>query len=112
MVTRSDIYIDQNVDYENEIDFHTIEQENYDIEECEFYASARKIYSSDIVFDFDTEVDIESNKIKLSLSAETSSYIKPGNYQYDLLMKSQDNKIHKALEGVVHILPTMTKIYN
>jgi hypothetical protein len=48
--------------------------------------------------------------IELYISPETSEALDPGKYTYDIIMMSQGGTRVKVLEGLMFILPTVTRV--
>jgi hypothetical protein len=109
MTTRANLYVDQGVDFVLRLSVMLDEQTT---EGLTFYSSARKVYSTDKLFDMDIVVEEGEDDcfdISLIVTAEKSVDIKPGKYQYDLIYINEENVVKKLLEGLLIIIPTITK---
>ena len=65
--------------------------------------------STAITFTSSIEVPSTSGKILITLSAEETLSIKPGRYVYDLLITSPTNIKTRVVEGIVTLLPSVTR---
>ncbi len=109
MTTRANLYVDQGVDFLLRLSIMLDEQST---EGLAFYSSVRKVYSSDKLFDMDVIVEEGQEDcfdVSLIITAEKSADIKPGKYQYDLIYINEENVVKKLLEGLLIIIPTITK---
>ena len=70
----------------------------------------RKSYGSTTAHNFNASVfDATSGKVRLQLSAEQSSLIKPGRYLYDIEITTGATKL-RVVEGLAIITAEITKI--
>lgn len=114
MTTRANIYIDQGIDFAIDLDLFTDTGDDVPVSSYTFTGDARKVFSSSgKVFSFETRfIPGDSNRLEVSLSANTSVSVEPGKYQYDIVMTSPQNAKSKVLEGLVFVIPTMTGTSN
>jgi hypothetical protein len=113
MTTRANLYIDQGTDFFTSLELETSEGVDFPIVQQEFYCQVRKVYSTSITFEADTEqvTDGVTNVLNLIVTADMTRDIEAGKYQYDVLMKSTTTgRVAKILEGLMFILPSITKI--
>lgn len=113
MTTRANLYIDQGTDFFTSLELETSTGEDFPITGKEFYCQVRKVFSSAIAFEADTEQVINgvTNVLNLIITADMTRNIESGKYQYDVLMKTTSSgQVTKILEGLLFILPSMTKI--
>ena len=112
MTTRANIYVDQGVDFSTTIDLFDSEGVDYDITDQQFYCYVRKVYSTSVAFQgtiiIDTN-DNDENNMELSIPGSVTEDVQPGKYQYDIIMKSGTSTT-KILEGLLILLPTITKV--
>ena len=73
-----------------------------------FFSDIRKVYSETKKASFDIET--ANNDVTLVLTANTTSNLTPGKYQYDVLMRKQSGELSKIVDGLIYILPTMTEV--
>lgn len=112
MTTRANLYVDQGVDFLIALELETDAGEDYPIVDQQFFCQVRKIFSSTVQFEAQLEVVVNgvTNEINLMISPEATKNVKPGKYQYDLIMRKFDGTTLKLLEGLLFILPTITKL--
>lgn len=109
MASRANVYIDQGTDFRIVIELFDddgdplVAMANYD-----FYATIKKMYSDLKLADFTIEKDTVNSTIALILSDEVTGSMKPGKYQYDVLMKKTTGEMSKVVEGLAFVTQTMT----
>lgn len=113
MTTVANLYVDQGVDFLISLELETDDGEEFSISGQSFFCQARKMYSSVVTFEAELEVvsNGDTNKLNLYISPEKTKDVKAGKYQYDLIMKNNSGgQIKKILEGLIFVLPTITRI--
>lgn len=111
MATRANIYIDKGCDFRTAIELFNADGEAYDNETISvynFYSSIRKVYSSESLVDF--SIEKANNDITLLLTPSQTDELKPGKYQYDVIMQKTTGELSKILEGLVIVVDTMTEV--
>jgi len=108
--TRSNLYVDQGTDFYANVQIFSNDTE-YDVSDSTFFGSARKIYSSALAFDFQVTMiqDGVINDVKLFVAAADTINLEPGKYQYDIMMSRGTNSREKILEGLITVLPSITR---
>lgn len=108
MTTTANLYVDQGVDFSLRIQLALDESSAQGLT---FYSSVRKIYSTESIFDMDIAVEEKEDFFEITLTIDASKSVDtaPGKYQYDLIYKNQDNIVKKLLEGLLFVIPTITK---
>lgn len=111
MSTKANLYIDKNTDF-----FATLELLNEDISPYNltdelFYCDFRKNSEEEILFSANVSIYTENanNEISLEISRNDTLAVKPGKYQYDILME-KDNKIVKIINGFAFLEETLSSI--
>jgi hypothetical protein len=110
MTTNATLYVDQGVDFAIALDLFNAEGADFNISDQEFKCEVRKVFSSAKTFDATVvinENDNDLNNIDLIVPAAVTVNVSPGKYQYDIIMTDGVNRV-KILEGLMHILPTIT----
>lgn len=110
MTTRANLYVDQGVDFAVVLDLFDTAGANFDITEQVFKCEVKKVYSSTVSFEAVVTVntnDANLNNLDLSVPAASTALVKPGKYQYDIVMSDGSQK-YKLLEGLMFILPTVS----
>ena len=112
MTTRANLYVDQGVDFLVALELETDDGEEYPIVDQQFFCQVRKMYSSTVQFEAQLEVIVNgvSNELNLMINPEDTRNVKPGKYQYDLIMRKFNGDTLKLLEGLMFVLPTVTQI--
>jgi hypothetical protein len=109
MPTRANIYVDQGTDFSTFLNLSN-ESGIYDITSQQFECDVRKIFSTNLVFSptFVVEPGGETGVVEMVISADATANVEPGKYQYDIVMLNGNVK-EKILEGLMFILPTVTR---
>ena len=70
----------------------------------------RKSYSSSTAYTIDSAVTGTANgEITLSVTAANTSNLSAGRYVYDLKITSPSNIVTRVVEGIVTVLPSVTR---
>lgn len=111
MSTRANLYVDQGIDFVTALNLFTDAGDEFDITNQQFTCDVRKVYSSEVLFSADVIVEPGNvtGMLELQFSGMTTANTDPGKYQYDLVMTSQGGKREKLLEGLLFLLPTVTR---
>lgn len=110
MVDRANLYVDKNSDFQAPLSFFD-DDGPIDMSLYSFYAQIRKIYSTAIVADFKFHlVDLVAGEVEFYLTSDDTKNLKPGKYQYDVLIQDNNGEVIKVLEGFVFINETVTEI--
>jgi hypothetical protein len=112
MTTRTNLYVDQGVDFLISLELETEDGNEFPINDQQFFCQVRKMYSSSIAFEAILEpvVNGTTNELNLFINPEDTKNVKPGKYQYDLIMRKFNGNTLKLLEGLLFIIPTITRI--
>lgn len=111
MASRANIYIDKGMDFRTAIElFNEVGDEYQDatINVYNFYSSIRKVYSSTAVAEF--AIEKANNDITLVLTDTQTEALKPGKYQYDVIMQKQTGELSKIVEGLAIVVDTITEV--
>lgn len=111
MASRANIYIDKGLDFRTAIELFNDAGEEYSdatMDVYNFYSSIRKVYSSTAVTNF--TVEKANNDITLVLTDEQTASLKPGKYQYDVIMQKQTGELSKIVEGLAIVVDTITEV--
>jgi hypothetical protein len=108
MGARANIYIDQGTDFRISWELFDGDDDDLVISTFSFFADMRKMYSSARAAEFTVEKN--ENDITLVLDAEQTSLLKPGKYEYDVLMKKSSGELSKIVEGLAIVIPTITGV--
>jgi hypothetical protein len=70
----------------------------------------RKSYYSTTAIDFQINVSDPMNGIiEMSLSSQVTSNIRAGRYVYDVEIEDDENTVTRIFEGIVTVLPNVTR---
>ena len=111
MASRANIYIDKGCDFRTAIELFNEAGEEYDgatMEVYDFYSSIRKVYSSQSLVNF--AIEKANNDITLVLTDQQTDTLKPGKYQYDVIMKKTTGELSKIVEGLAIVVDTITEV--
>lgn len=110
MTTVSNLVIDQGSDFSAAIPLRNQDTTPIDLTDCTVKSQFRKSYQSSSYKEFDVTVtDAQNGKIRLFLSANTSSDVQPGRYLYDVEITSASGNKTRALEGLIILTPQITR---
>jgi hypothetical protein len=111
MVTRANIYVDQGTDFVTSLNLFTETGDEFDITTQQFRCDVRKVYSSQLAFSpsLIIEPSGEVGVIELQISGDDTANTEPGKYQYDIIMINLSGQREKILEGLMFLLPTITR---
>jgi hypothetical protein len=73
-----------------------------------FYGDLKKLYSTKRAAEF--EFQKSDNDITLILSADITSQLTPGKYQYDVMMKKPTGELSKIVDGLAFVISTITEV--
>jgi hypothetical protein len=112
MTTRANLYVDQGVDFLVTLNLSSDDGSDFVITDQTFFCDVRKLYSTKLAFRAELEVIVNgvTNELNLFVNPETTRSVEPGKYQYDLIMKKTGGDTQKILEGLLFIIPTITRI--
>lgn len=110
MATQTNIYIDQGTDFSAGLDVIDDSGDIVDLSYATLQGQARKLYSSQVLFDFVVTVTSPTEgKALLEVDAAVTETLTPGKYKYDVMIDLSDGNRAKLLEGLVFIVDTVTK---
>lgn len=111
MASRANIYIDKGCDFRTAIELFNESGTEYsesDIAVYNFYSSIKKVYSDSSLVNF--TIETSNNDITLVLTDQQTDLIKPGKYQYDVIMQKQTGERSKIVEGLAFVVDTVTEV--
>lgn len=111
MTDRANIYIYQGTDYQTPLEFFD-DDGPIDVSNYTFAGQIRKVYNStsaNIEFQF-IMTDPANGLVEMIMPNSVTSTLDEGKYQYDILAIHPTNEVIKVLEGLVFIMPTITKL--
>jgi hypothetical protein len=108
MGSKANIYIDQGTDFRITLEMFDGDDDDLVISTFSFCADLRKMYSSKRAAEF--VVEKNENDITLVLEADVTANLRPGKYEYDVLMRKSSGEMSKIVEGLAIVIPTITEV--
>jgi hypothetical protein len=108
MSSQLNIYIDQGTDFRLTVELFDDNDLDLPIANYSFYGDVKKLYSEKRTAEF--EFEKSENDITLVMDADTTAQLKPGKYQYDVIMKKPTGELSKILNGVAFVISTITEV--
>ena len=108
MGSKANIYIDQGTDFRITLEMFDGDDDDLVINTFSFFADLRKMYSSKRAAEF--VVEKNENDITLVLEADVTANLRPGKYEYDVLIRKSSGEMSKIVEGLAIVIPTITEV--
>lgn len=108
MSSQLNIYIDQGTDFRLTVELFDDNDLDLPIDNYSFYGDVKKLYSEKRTAEF--EFEKSENDITLVMDSDTTAQLKPGKYQYDVIMKKPTGELSKILNGVAFVISTITEV--
>ena len=110
MATISNLFVDAGSDYSNIITVSATNGQALNLTGYTVASQMRKSYGSTTVYSFAPSLyDALNGKVRLQLSASTSSSIPAGRWLYDVEITSPSGTKTRVVEGIVTITPEITR---
>lgn len=110
MAVVSNLIVDQGTDFAVSIVYKNDDGTLKDLTGYQVRSQMRRSYYSTSNTAFTAGfVDAELGEIELSLSANTTNSLKPGRYVYDVEVVDTNSKVTRIVEGLVTVLPGVTR---
>lgn len=110
MASRANVYIDQGTDFRISIELSDEQGAALSMANYDFYSTIRKMYNTNKIADFIIEKDAPNSTITLTLPDNITQSMKPGKYQYDVLMRKTTGEMVKVVEGIAIVLESTTNV--
>lgn len=108
MSSQLNIYIDKGTDFRLTVELFDEDDLDLPISNYEFFGDIKKLYSTKRAAEF--EFQKSDNDITLILSADSTSQLAPGKYQYDIIMKKPTGELSKIINGLAFVVSTITEV--
>ena len=109
MTTQANLYVDQGTDFAINVDV-SINDEDITLSDKTFFCSFAKLYSSAASANASVTPLVGNNSIlEFSVDGPTTENLEPGKYVYDVIMISPSGIKTKILDGLITIIPTITR---
>jgi len=110
MASVSNLYVDQGTDFSAIVTLKNQDGSNLNLTGFTVASQFRKSYQSSSSTNFTVTIhNATQGKIRMQLSASTTSTLLPGRYLYDVEITSPTNERKRALEGIVVLTPEITR---
>ena len=110
MAVVSNLIVDQGTDFAVSIVYKNDDGTLKDLTGYQVRSQMRRSYYSTSNTAFTAGfVDAVLGEIELSLSANTTNSLKPGRYVYDVEVVDTNSKVTRIVEGLVTVLPGVTR---
>jgi hypothetical protein len=106
-----EIFLEQGTTFTTNITLDDIDGIPFDLTDVTAKSQIRKsYYSANTTAEFVVTINTpESGVILLTLGAPITSNIAAGRYVYDVVIKDTANTVTRVLEGIVNVIPQVTK---
>jgi hypothetical protein len=110
MAVVSNLVIDQGSDFTAVVLFNNDDGSGKNLQGYTARSQMRKSYYSLTAITLTANItDSANGEITLSMTSNTSANVKAGRYVYDLEVVSNTNVVTRVVEGIVTVLPEVTK---
>lgn len=106
-----ELFLEQGTTFNTNITLDDIDGVPFDLTNVTAKSQIRKsYYSANATAEFVVTINIPtSGVILLTLNAPTTANIAAGRYVYDVAIKDTANTVTRVLEGIVNVIPQVTK---
>lgn len=106
-----ELFVEQGSNYSTSITLDDSNGEPFDLTDYQSKCQMKKsYYSTNATAEFATTISSPAEGIiTLTMNSNVSANIAAGRYVYDVIIKSSSNTVTRVLEGIVNIIPQVTK---
>jgi hypothetical protein len=106
-----ELFVEQGANYSTSITLDDSNGEAFDLTDYQAKCQMKKsYYSTNATAEFATTISGPTDGIiTLTMDSNVSANIAAGRYVYDVIIKSSANTVTRVLEGIVNIIPQVTK---
>lgn len=107
-----ELFLEQGTSFTSTIALDDVNGVAYDLSNTIAKSQVKKsYYSSNSIAEFAISIGSDPSKgvITMELPANTTSNMAAGRYVYDVVIKDSSNNVTRILEGVINVLPQVTK---
>lgn len=106
-----ELYLEQGTTFTTSITLDDIDGVPYDLTGIQAKSQIRKsYYSANTTADFIINItDPAAGTIFMKLDANTTTSMAAGRYVYDVAIKDTANNVTRVLEGIVNVIPQVTR---
>lgn len=110
MAVSSNLYVDQGTDFTAIVNLQNISGGAFDLSNYSLRAQMRKNYTSTTYIEFTTIISDAFNGVcEIRLSPSDTDGLRPGRYVYDVEAVSPQGTVYRVVEGIVEIIPNVTR---
>lgn len=107
-----ELFLEQGTTFTTTITLDDVNGVPYDLSGTVAKSQIKKsYYSSSPIAEFDVSISTDPTKgiISLDLTSQITKNLASGRYVYDVALKDTSNNVTRILEGVINVLPQVTK---
>ena len=115
MASYANLNADQGADFQISVDIQDANSDPLDLTDYNLYGQVRRTYKSEnaVNFTVNKSGDATMGSISILLSSAQTEAMKAGRYVYDVYaINSSTNQVLKLIEGMLEIVPSVTKNIN
>lgn len=110
MAAYVELDIEQYADYTTTLNVTDSQGEYINLASYTASSQMRKSYFSSTATDFTVDISDSANgEVTLSMSANATVDLMPGRYLYDLVIYDSSNSSTRVIEGIVNLMPGVTR---
>lgn len=112
MAAVANLFLDQGTTFTASVNVQDSAGNAFDLTGYSAYSQMRRSYSSTTAYNFTVTIadDPTTGVVNLSLPANITSGITEGRYVYDVELVASDSTVTRVIEGIITVLPEVTKI--
>lgn len=112
MAATANLFMDQGTSFSASVNVKDNDGNAFNLTGYTAYSQMRKSYSSSTAYTFTATIadDPTTGVITLAMPYTTTNSISEGRYVYDVEIVSSDSTITRVIEGIITVLPQVTKI--
>lgn len=110
MAAYSELTLEQYATFTTTVNVQDIQGDALNLSSYDAAAQLRKSYYSSNAVDFNVFVsNISTGEITMIMDSANTANLTPGRYVYDLTITSPSNVTTRVVEGIVNVLPGVTR---
>lgn len=110
MAAYSELTIEQGASFSTTVNVEDVYNNPLNLTGYTASSMMRKSYYSSTAYTINAQITGTANgEITLSVSSANTSILTPGRYVYDLIINNGANTVTRVVEGIVTVLPAVTR---
>jgi hypothetical protein len=106
----SELIVEQYANFSTTINVEDVQGDAVNLFNYSAASQMRKSYYSSTANSFNVVVsDASTGELTISMTAANTANLTPGRYLYDLTITSPENVTTRVVEGIVNVLPGVTR---